>query len=136
MVRVSIGVAYDITGAAFDAIGRSYTGPKLAVGSSTVTSAEPSAPTFTLITNLGSGKVSFVLGASAEIGSAITAYRVIAHLTNGIQTSKYCLAGKIFRTCTITGLTPGTSYSFRATAVNAAGGSSDRISSNFRVSSN
>jgi predicted phage tail protein len=133
---LSAGVAYDISGAAFNAIGRSYTGPKLVVGSSTVTSAKPSAPTFVSITDVGSGKFRFVLGAPAANGSAITAYRVIAHLTNGTQTSKYCLAEKVFRTCTISGLTPGTTYSFRATAMNAVGRSSDRISSNYTVSGN
>jgi hypothetical protein len=133
---LTAGVAYDISGAAFNAIGRSYTGPKLVVGTSTVTSATPSAPTFTSITDIGSGSFKFVLGAPAANGSEITGYRVIAHLASGTQTSKSCLAGKIFRTCTISGLTSGTTYSFRATAVNAVGRSSDRISSNFTVSAN
>jgi titin len=133
---LTAGVAYDITGGAFNAIGRSLTSAKLSIGTSTVTSAKPSAPTFTSITDIGSGKFRFVLGAPAANGSAITAYRVIAHLSNGTQTAKYCLAYPLFRTCTISGLTPGATYSFRATALNALGRSSDRISSNFTVSAN
>ena len=78
--------------------------------------AVPGAPTgVTATAKDGSAVVSWVAPVSNG-GSAITAYRITV-----VQTARVVSVGPAARTTTVTGLTNGTGYSFRVSAVNAIG---------------
>jgi titin len=130
---LSAGVAYDISAVAVNAVGSSAASSKLSVDESTVTNAKPSAPTFQSLSSPTSGAVKIILGQTSANGSTILSYRITAYLRGGASTGKFCLAGPIFRTCTITGLTPAVAYIFHATAVNGLGRSNEGISSQYTV---
>jgi hypothetical protein len=130
---LSAGVAYDISAVAVNAVGSSAASSKLSVDESAVTNAKPSAPTFQSLSSPTSGAVKIILGQTSANGSTILSYRITAYLSGGASTGKFCLAGPIFRTCTITELTPAVAYIFHATAVNGLGRSNEGISSQYTV---
>ena len=115
------GVAYTFTAVATNAIGNSTS----STPSASVTSAgNPSAPTsVTGVIGNGSAVVT-VSGASAN-GSAISSYTVQAYDATGAEiTGKTCTITSPSTSCTVTGLTNGSSYTFKASATNGVGTSS------------
>ena len=130
---LTAGVAYDISAVAVNSAGKSAASPVFSIAASTVTSAEPSAPTFQSIESVGSGSVKLTLGPLNANGSRIRRIWIKAHFSDGSLVGKGCVAGLILHTCTITGLSTAVSYSFSAIAFNGVGLSDEGTSSAFTV---
>jgi hypothetical protein len=104
-----------------------YSTPTFVAGTLTVVATVPSAPTNTSATlNAGSATVSFT--ASANQGaSAITSYTATAYV-NGVAVSN--TASGTSSPLTISGLTPGVTYTFAVTATNGTGTSQASLQTN------
>jgi uncharacterized repeat protein (TIGR02543 family) len=112
------GVAYTFTAVATNAIGNSSASSP----SSAVTSAgAPTAPTSVTASVANGSSVITVSGASAN-GSAITSYTVQAYDGTGAAIAgKTCTITSPATTCSVSGLTNGSEYTFKATATNGVG---------------
>jgi uncharacterized repeat protein (TIGR02543 family) len=116
------GVAYTFTAVATNAIGNSSASGT----SASVTSAgAPSAPTSVTATVANGSSVITVSGASAN-GSPITSYTVQAYDGTGAAIAgKTCTITSPATTCSVSGLTNGSEYTFTATATNGVGTSAE-----------
>ena len=110
------GTTYSITLKAVNSAGDSSASSSVSVTPRTT----PGAPTIGTATtpSTTSAEVTFSAPAS-DGGSAITAYTVTAYLSNG--TSAGVTASGSTSPITVTGLTPGTQYTFKVAATNVAG---------------
>ena len=114
------GTSYTFTVEAINAAGP---GPASLPSRVVTPAGAPSAPTSLIATSsTGAATVSWS-APSSDGGSTITNYHVTDGTGDGCSTS-----GAL--TCTVTGLTGGTSYTFTATATNSAGTSSASSASN------
>ena len=84
----------------------------------------PSPPTNVGATASLSGSVTVAWTAAVDNGSPVTGYTVTSSPSGG-----GCAAGPTATTCTVTGLSPGTSYVFAVVATNAKGASDPSMSS-------
>ena len=114
------GIAYTFTAVATNAIGNSTS----STPSGSVTSAgAPSAPTSVTATVADGSSVVSVSGANAN-GSAITGYTIQAYdATGAALTGKTCTITAPATSCTVSGLTNGSDYTFKAVTTNAVGSS-------------
>jgi hypothetical protein len=119
------GVLYTFTVTATNSVG---TGPASAVSNGAIPFTVPNIPTGVTATTTGAGagqaNVSWIAPAFNG-GAPITGYTVTASGSGG-QTCTTTTA----LTCTVSGLTPGTSYTFTVTARNDAGAGSASTASN------
>ena len=115
LTGLTAGASYTFTVAAVNAIG---TGSASPASNAVVPYAVPGKPTITAVT-AGSSSATLTWTAPANNGSAITSYIVTPYI-DGVAQPTQTFAGTA-TTQTVTGLTPGTSYTFTVTAVNAAG---------------
>ncbi len=107
-----------------------------AAGTSSASTASPSAamnsaPSVPLSVTATAGNSSATVSWSAPAninGSAITSYTITAY-TAGNVASGTCTAVAPSETCTVTGLTNGTAYTFKATATNGIGTSAQSTAS-------
>lgn len=111
----------------WSAVASSASGARLAAGNngSTIRTAvapvEPDAPT-SLIGTAGDGRVQLSWAAPTDDGgSAITDYTVEYRVTGSGSWSTFSHAASTAMSASITGLTNGTSYDFRVSAVNSIG---------------
>ncbi|MCS6711096.1 fibronectin type III domain-containing protein [Brachybacterium sp. EF45031] len=77
--------------------------------------ARPEPPSAPRVREIGDGRVVLEFSAGADNGAPITGYTVRA--VSGGDVTQECAS----TTCTVTGLTNGTTYTFQATATNAVG---------------
>ncbi len=105
------GTAYSFTVTATNANG---TGPSSVASTSVTPSTVPDAPTG-VVASAGDRSVSVSWSASDDEGSAVTGYTV----SDGVGDT--CTGSDPTDSCTVTGLTNGTAYSFTVTATNANG---------------
>ncbi len=113
------GTAYTFTVTATNAVGTSpastASGPVTPTGASA-----PSAPANVSAT-AGDGSAVVSWSAPADGGSAITSYTVTPYVGTTAQAPKTVAGSPPSTTTTVTGLTNGTTYTFRVTATNAVG---------------
>jgi len=106
------GTSYSFTVTATNSLG---TGPASSTPNTATPATVPGAPTGVVATG-GNAQATLVWAAPpSNGGSAITSYLV----TSVQDTSKHCSTATL--SCTVSGLTNGTSYSFTVTASNSAG---------------
>ncbi|MCW2929849.1 MAG: hypothetical protein JWM19_811, partial [Actinomycetia bacterium] len=113
---LTAGASYTFTVAAVNAIGNSLTSPQSAA---VVPYALPGAPT---IGSVSAGDSAATVSWSAPAsngGAAITGYVVTPYIAGVAQAAQTFSSAATSES--VTGLTPGTSYTFRVAAVNAAG---------------
>ncbi|WP_214109611.1 DUF7927 domain-containing protein [Acrocarpospora catenulata] len=116
LTGLTAGASYTFTVAAVNAIG---TGTASAQSNAVVPYTVPGQPTITSAT-AGDGSATLTWTApSSNGGSAITSYVVTPRIGGVAQTPQ--TFSSTATTQTVTGLTPGTAYTFTVTAVNAAG---------------
>ena len=113
------GTSYYFRVRALNAVG---TGSYSAESSAVVPAGPPPAPTAVSATS-GNGQADVSWSAPSTNGAAITGYTVISS-PGGFS----CTAATT--SCTVTGLTNGTSYSFAVTAINGAGTGATSVASN------
>ncbi|GAA3195163.1 hypothetical protein GCM10010532_012750 [Dactylosporangium siamense] len=80
----------------------------------------PGAPTIGTAT-AGQGQVAVTWSAPAANGSPISGYTVQAYAGGVLQAGRTCAVSPPAVTCTVSGLTNGTGYTFRVTATNGVG---------------
>ena len=118
------GVKYEVRVYAVNAAGTSFGHNKLR---NVIPATNPGKPSVTTLTP-GTSQVTVAWNAPlSNGGSAITAYTVQAFNaagTSAIGGATCSPANAILRTCIVTGLTNGTSYTFKVTATNAKGSGS------------
>ncbi|WP_371780880.1 DUF7927 domain-containing protein [Streptosporangium subroseum] len=115
LTGLTAGASYTFTVAAVNAIG---TGSASPASNAVVPYAVPGKPAITAVT-AGSSSATLTWTAPTNNGSAITSY-IITPYINGVAQPTQTFGGTA-TTQTATGLTPGASYTFTVTAVNAAG---------------
>lgn len=112
---LSAGASYTFTVTAINAVGTGTASPQSAA---VVPYALPAAPAITAV-SAGSTSATLSWTTPASNGSAITGYTVTPYIAGVAQTPQTFTGTAT--TQTITGLTGGTSYTFRVAAINAAG---------------
>ncbi|MEU4536425.1 putative Ig domain-containing protein [Streptosporangium sp. NPDC023825] len=115
LTGLTAGATYTFTVTAVNAVG---TGPASPASNAVVPYDVPGRPTITAAT-AGTSSANLTWTAPAANGSTITSYVVTPYI-GGVAQPTQTFAGTA-TTRTVTGLTPGTSYTFTVTAVNAAG---------------
>jgi uncharacterized repeat protein (TIGR02543 family) len=123
--NLSEGVAYTFKVSAINAAG---TGSASAASTSAVVNSAPSAPRNVAATSANGSAVVSWDAPLEERGSAVTGYSVTAY-TAGNVIAGTCTATAPTEICTITGLTNGTAYTFKATATNGLGTSAQSTAS-------
>jgi titin len=83
--------------------------------------ATPAAPTIKVGAAVGTGKATVTWVAPANNGSVITGFTATAYTAAGVSSGTCTTASATALTCSITGLTNGTAYTFKVTAKNANG---------------
>jgi titin len=122
------GTTYTFTVAAVNGIG---TGPQSGASNTAVPGITPGAPTVgTAVAGMSQATVSWTAPVSNG-GPPITAYVVTAYV--GFNPVMNVIAGPNATSRTVSGLTNGTTYRFRVSAVNAAGASDYSKASNTAV---
>ncbi|MGJ6962645.1 putative Ig domain-containing protein [Streptosporangium sp. G11] len=115
LTGLTAGTSYTFTVAAVNAVGTSLASP---ASNAAVPYDVPGRPTITAVT-AGTSSANLTWTAPASNGSAITGYVVTPYI-GGVAQPAQTFSGTA-TTRTVTGLTPGTSYTFTVSAVNAAG---------------
>ena len=123
--NLSEGVAYTFKVSAINAAG---TGSASAASTSAVVNSAPSAPRNVAATSANGSAVVSWDAPLEERGSAVTGYSVTAY-TAGNVIAGTCTATAPTEICTITGLTNGMAYTFKATATNGLGTSAQSTAS-------
>lgn len=96
-----------------------------ATSASVTPATKPNAPAAPSVTSTTNGAVAVSVTAPANTGgAAITSYLVTSN-----PEGKTCIANAATRTCTVSGLTNGTTYKFSVTATNIAGTSDSSVES-------
>ncbi|MEU5692378.1 fibronectin type III domain-containing protein [Actinosynnema sp. NPDC020468] len=116
LTGLTAGATYTFTVAATNAYGTSAAGAK---SNAVVPYTVPTAPTITAASAGDSAATLTWSAPSSNGGSAITGY-VVTPYVNGVAQAPQTFSGTT-TTQTITGLTPGTAYTFTVAAQNAAG---------------
>ena len=120
------GTSYTFTVAAINSVG---TGTSSAATAAVIPSTVPGAPgTPTVVIGAGSAAVTWT-APSSNGGLSITSYNVYNATSNALVCSYTVPVGTSANTCTATGLSPGTSYTFYVKAVNPTGTSAQSASS-------
>ena len=120
------GTAYTFTVTATNGNG---TGGPSAASASVIPSTVPDAPTG-VTAGPGNGSAIVTWTAPFDEGSAITSYTVTATGDSGNETCTYVVASPETDSCTVTGLSNGTAYTFTVTATNANGTGAASAASN------
>ncbi|MFJ6197286.1 beta strand repeat-containing protein [Micromonospora sp. NPDC092111] len=115
LTGLSVGASYTFTVAAVNALG---TGPASPASAAVVPFSLPGAPTITAA-SAGDSSATLTWTAPSTGGSPITSYVVTPYVAGVAQTPRTFTGTAT--TQTVTGLTPGTSYTFTVTATNAGG---------------
>ncbi|MCM3921831.1 putative Ig domain-containing protein [Frankia sp. AiPs1] len=115
LTGLTAAASYTFTVAAVNAVG---TGAASPASAAVVPYALPAAPTITAV-SAGSTSANLSWTAPASNGSAITGYVVTPYIGGVAQTAQ--TFASTATTQSITGLTGGTTYTFRVAAINAAG---------------
>ncbi|WP_235487864.1 fibronectin type III domain-containing protein, partial [Frankia sp. AvcI1] len=115
LTGLTAAASYTFTVAAVNAVG---TGAASPASAAVVPYALPAAPTITAV-SAGSTSANLSWTAPASNGSAITGYVVTPYIGGVAQTAQTFTSTAT--TQSITGLTGGTTYTFRVAAINAAG---------------
>ncbi len=116
LTGLTAGASYTFTVAAVNAIGTGSASPQSAA---VVPYALPGAPTIGSVSAGDSAATVNWTAPASNGGSAITGYVVTPYIAGVAQTAQTFSSAAT--TETVTGLTPGTSYTFKVAAVNAAG---------------
>jgi len=115
------GTTYWAQVSATNATGPGPAAPRVS-GTPAVQATVPAAPTLLTAVRSGSGSVAITWTAGADGGSPITGFTARAFTTlTGTTASRTCTVAAAATTCTITGLTNGTSYFMDVVATNAVG---------------
>ncbi|MGC4746828.1 putative Ig domain-containing protein [Micromonospora sp. DT201] len=112
---LTLGASYTFTVAAVNSIGTSATSP---ASNAVVPYAVPGAPTITAA-SAGDSSARLTWTAPSTGGSPITSYVITPYIGGVAQTPQTFASAAT--TQTVTGLTPGTAYTFTVTARNAGG---------------
>ncbi|MFG1867237.1 DUF7927 domain-containing protein [Micromonospora arborensis] len=112
---LTVGATYTFTVAAVNSIGTSATSP---ASNAVVPYAVPGAPTITAA-SAGDSSARLTWTAPSANGSPITSYVITPYIGGVAQTPQTFASAAT--TQTVTGLTPGTAYTFTVTARNAGG---------------
>ncbi|MEV4495768.1 putative Ig domain-containing protein [Micromonospora arborensis] len=112
---LTVGATYTFTVAAINSIGTSATSP---ASNAVVPYAVPGAPTITAA-SAGDSSARLTWTAPSTGGSPITSYVITPYIGGVAQTPQTFASAAT--TQTVTGLTPGTAYTFTVTARNAGG---------------
>ncbi|MBU6328891.1 MAG: fibronectin type III domain-containing protein [Acidobacteria bacterium] len=115
IVGITPGTPVTVTVVAVNAIG---TGPSSTASASVIPYTRPGAPTGVALADADGALVVTWTAPASNGSNAITSYTATA-----LPGGRTCTATGAARTCTIDGLTPGTSYTVTVVATNAAGGS-------------
>jgi uncharacterized repeat protein (TIGR01451 family) len=115
LTGLTVGASYTFTVAAVNALG---TGPASPASAAVVPFSLPGQPTITSVSARDSG-AALSWTAPANGGSPITSYIVTPFIGNTAQTPQTFAGAGTAQT--VTGLTPGTTYTFTVTATNAGG---------------
>ncbi len=116
LTGLTAGASYTFTVAAVNAIGTGSASPQSAA---VIPYALPGAPTIGAVSAGDSAATVNWTAPSSNGGSAITGYVVTPYIAGVAQTAQTFSSAATSES--VTGLTPGTSYTFKVAAVNAAG---------------
>ena len=119
------GTAYTFKVKATNAVGSSADSVASAAVTPAAVPATPAAPTIKVGAAVGTGKATVTWVAPANNGSVITGFTATAYTAAGVSSGTCTTASATALTCSITGLTNGTVYTFKVTAKNANGTSFD-----------
>ena len=115
------GTAYTFKVKATNAVGSSADSVASAAVTPAAVPATPAAPTIKVGAAVGTGKATVTWVAPANNGSVITGFTATAYTAAGVSSGTCTTASATALTCSITGLTNGTAYTFKMTAKNANG---------------
>jgi len=121
MTGLTNGTAYTFKVKATNALGSSADSVASVAVTPAAVPATPAAPTIKVGAAVGTGKATITWVAPANNGSAITGFTATAYTAAGVSSGTCTTAAATALTCSITGLTNGTAYTFKVTAKNANG---------------
>jgi hypothetical protein len=127
MTGLTNGTAYTFKVKATNAVGSSADSVASAAVTPAAVPATPAAPTIKVGAAVGTGKATVTWVAPANNGSVITGFTATAYTAAGVSSGTCTTASATALTCSITGLTNGTAYTFKVTAKNANGTSFESL---------